>query len=135
MMTLLAGRGVDVDAQDYGSGRSALHHAVESNQLSVTSALLFRLGASVDAPTFDKSTPLHLAAGHGLCDMVAVLIAAGADARLKNAEDDLPIDLAREEQVSVYPDYFLAKRMLYAQLHACVKLLSPPLKRLGEVFF
>lgn len=100
MMGFLVYQGASVDAQDYSSGRSALHHAVENNQLKVASSLLFQLGADVDALTSDNCTPLHLAAGRGLCDMVALLIAAGADSTVRTAEDDLAVDLTRDEQVS-----------------------------------
>lgn len=85
--------------QDGKSGRSALHHAVEADSLSMVNCLLYDCNADADAMTFDEITPLHIAAGRGMESIVALLLAAGADPRMTNYEGESPLDVATSPQV------------------------------------
>ncbi|XP_077429538.1 nuclear factor NF-kappa-B p105 subunit [Vanacampus margaritifer] len=78
--------GADVEAQDRGSGRTALHLATEADNVSLAGCLLLEGNAEVDSCTFDGSTPLHVAAGRGSVKLTALLMAAGADPRKENLE-------------------------------------------------
>ncbi|CAH1247176.1 NFKB1 [Branchiostoma lanceolatum] len=76
----------DVNVPDGKSGRTALHHAVENENLAITGYLILEAGADVDAQNFDGNTPLHVASGRGMLGMAALLMAAGADPKLENYE-------------------------------------------------
>lgn len=82
---LLAG-GADVEAQERGSGRTALHIATETGNVSLAGCLLLEGNAKVDCCTFNGSTPLHVAAGRGSVKLTALLVAAGADPQRENFE-------------------------------------------------
>lgn len=82
---LLAG-GADVEAQERGSGRTALHIATETDNVSLAGCLLLEGNAKVDCCTFNGSTPLHVAAGRGSVKLTALLMAAGADPQRENFE-------------------------------------------------
>ncbi|XP_078577354.1 nuclear factor NF-kappa-B p105 subunit-like [Branchiostoma floridae x Branchiostoma japonicum] len=77
---------VDVNVPDGKSGRTALHHAVENENLAITGYLILEAGADVDAQNFDGNSPLHVASGRGMLGMAALLMAAGADPGLENYE-------------------------------------------------
>ena len=85
--------------QDGKSGRSALHHAVEADNLSMVNCLLYECHADADAMTLDEITPLHIAAGRGMESIAALLLAAGADPRMTNYEGESPLDVATSPQV------------------------------------
>ncbi|XP_013405334.1 nuclear factor NF-kappa-B p105 subunit isoform X1 [Lingula anatina] len=76
----------DVNIQDGKSGRTALHHAVEKEDLALVGCLLLEAGADVNATTYDGNTALHLACGRECTGMVALLMAAGADPNIENSE-------------------------------------------------
>ncbi|XP_066576840.1 nuclear factor NF-kappa-B p105 subunit [Amia ocellicauda] len=78
--------GVDVDSCELSCGRTALHLAVELENISLAGCLLLEGNAHVDACTYDGSTPLHIAAGRGSVKLTALLMAAGADAHKENFE-------------------------------------------------
>ncbi|KAK2189460.1 hypothetical protein NP493_106g05049 [Ridgeia piscesae] len=72
----------NVNARDGRSGRTVLHHAVESRNMSVLTMLLvtrYIYGVCLDAVTYDDLTPLALAEGRGYGDVAEQLILAGAD--------------------------------------------------------
>ncbi|MEQ2235041.1 Nuclear factor NF-kappa-B p105 subunit, partial [Ilyodon furcidens] len=73
---LLAG-GADVEAQERSCGRTALHLATETNNVSLAGCLLLEGNAKVDCCTFNGSAPLHIAAGRGSVKLTALLVAAG----------------------------------------------------------
>ncbi|XP_035669982.1 NF-kappa-B inhibitor epsilon-like isoform X2 [Branchiostoma floridae] len=86
--------GADVNSQDGKSGRTALHHAVERNDIQMVKALLFGCGAQVDTQMYNSCTPLHLAVGRRHQEITSFLIQAGANPNLSNTEEDTPQDLA-----------------------------------------
>lgn len=78
--------GANVEAQERSCGRSALHLATESDNVSLAGCLLLEGNAKVDSFTFNGSTPLHIAAGRGSVKLTALLMAAGADPQKENFE-------------------------------------------------
>ncbi|MEQ2295243.1 hypothetical protein AMECASPLE_012007 [Ameca splendens] len=91
---LLAG-GADVEAQERSCGRTALHLATETNNVSLAGCLLLEGNAKVDCCTFNGSAPLHIAAGRGSVKLTALLMAAGADPQRENFE---PLFFREEEE-------------------------------------
>lgn len=99
IVSYLVSLGANVNMQDGKSGRSALHHAVEADNLSMVNCLLYECHADADAMTLDEITPLHIAAGRGMESIVALLLAAGADPRMTNYEGESPLDVATSPQI------------------------------------
>ncbi|KAM4732684.1 nuclear factor NF-kappa-B p105 subunit [Anableps anableps] len=91
---LLAG-GADVEAQERSCGRTALHLATETDNVSLAGCLLLEGNAKVDCCTFNGTTPLHIAAGRGSVKLTALLMAAGADPHRENFE---PLFFREEEE-------------------------------------
>nr|XP_044998940.1 nuclear factor NF-kappa-B p105 subunit isoform X2 [Jaculus jaculus] len=85
-LLLLVAAGADVNAQEQTSGRTALHLAVEHDNISLAGCLLLEGDAHVDSTTYDGTTPLHIAAGRGSTRLAALLKAAGADPLVENFE-------------------------------------------------
>uniref|UniRef100_A0A3B4UT50 Nuclear factor kappa B subunit 1 n=1 Tax=Seriola dumerili TaxID=41447 RepID=A0A3B4UT50_SERDU len=78
--------GANVEAQERSCGRTALHLATETDNVSLAGCLLLEGNAKVDCCTFNGSTPLHIAAGRGSLKLTALLMAAGADPHKENFE-------------------------------------------------
>nr|XP_020449746.1 LOW QUALITY PROTEIN: nuclear factor NF-kappa-B p105 subunit [Monopterus albus] len=78
--------GANVEAQERSCGRTALHLATETDNVSLAGCLLLEGNAKVDCCTFNGSTPLHIAAGRGSVKLTALLMAAGADPHKENFE-------------------------------------------------
>ena len=87
--------------QDSCSGRTALHYAVEAENFTLVNFLL-ESSCNVNAPTFAGNTPLHIAAGRRLKEIVALLMAYGANPALANGEGDFPSDLPASLLVSQF---------------------------------
>ncbi|NXI22500.1 NFKB1 factor, partial [Sterrhoptilus dennistouni] len=113
---LIAAR-ANINAQEQKSGRTALHLAVEQENIPLAGCLLLEGDADVDSTTYDGTTPLHIAAGRGSTKLAAVLKAAGMEIDLcwrlffhsdnSNDEDDdegivpgtTPLDMAANCEV------------------------------------
>ncbi|XP_021536092.1 nuclear factor NF-kappa-B p105 subunit isoform X2 [Neomonachus schauinslandi] len=91
-LLLLAAAGADVNAQERKSGRTALHLAVERDNISLAGCLLLEGDAHVDSTTYDGTTALHIAAGRGSTRLAALLKAAGADPLVENFEPLYDLD-------------------------------------------
>lgn len=78
--------GANVETQERSCGRTALHLATESENVSLAGCLLLEGNADVDSCTFNGSTPLHIAAGRDSVKLTALLMAAGADPHRENFE-------------------------------------------------
>ncbi|MEP7119260.1 MAG: ankyrin repeat domain-containing protein, partial [Acidobacteriota bacterium] len=90
--------GADVNAAQ-GDGMTALHWAALKNEPEIAEMLLFA-GANHAAVTrLGVYTPLHLAARAGSAPIVAALIAAGADVRVRATTGTTPLMLAAESGV------------------------------------
>ncbi|XP_040903900.1 nuclear factor NF-kappa-B p105 subunit isoform X2 [Toxotes jaculatrix] len=95
--------GADVEVQERSCGRTALHLATETNNVSLAGCLLLEGNAKVDCCTFNGSTPLHIAAGRASVKLTALLMAAGADPHKENFEplffrEDECCDEEREDE-------------------------------------
>lgn len=106
VVKLLVAAKADVNQPDGRSGRVALHHAVEAANVGITGFLVLEANADLDAPTFDGSTPLHLAVGRDLVVIAAILMSAGADPNAENgdvmseeAEDEGEQEIKEENKV------------------------------------
>lgn len=86
---------VDLGAQVRRAGWTPAHYAAAGPNVQVLAFLLDR-GADVDAVAPNGSTPLMMAAGHGTEDSVRLLIARGANKRLRNNRDLTAADLAAQ---------------------------------------
>ncbi|XP_039395826.1 nuclear factor NF-kappa-B p105 subunit isoform X5 [Mauremys reevesii] len=89
--------GADVNAQEQKSGRTALHLAVEQENISLAGCLLLEGDADVDSTTYDGTTPLHIAAGRGSTKLTALLKAAGADPHIENFEPLFDLEDVRDK--------------------------------------
>ena len=78
----LVGRG----ARIHRDGWSPLHYAATGNEPRIVALLLDR-GAPINAPSPNRSTPLMMAARYGAEANVDLLLARGADRRLRNDRD------------------------------------------------
>ncbi|XP_047654925.1 nuclear factor NF-kappa-B p105 subunit isoform X4 [Phacochoerus africanus] len=96
-LLLLMAAGADVNAQERKSGRTALHLAVELDNISLAGCLLLEGDAHVDSTTYDGTTPLHIAAGRGSTRLAALLKAAGADPLVENFEPLYDLDDSWDE--------------------------------------
>ncbi|XP_041362807.1 nuclear factor NF-kappa-B p105 subunit-like [Gigantopelta aegis] len=85
LRTLVYGQ-ANVNVADGKSGRTALHHAVEADDLPMAGYLLMETNADVNSRCFDGNTALHIACGRNLVGMVALLMTAGADPDIENEE-------------------------------------------------
>lgn len=100
MMAALKGRTewarrlIERGAQVNKSGWSPLHYAATGPEPAVVTLLLER-GAEVDAASPNRSTPLMMAAQYGSEASVDLLLARGADPRLKNDQGLSAADFAR----------------------------------------
>lgn len=86
--------------QESGSGRTALHFAIESGSLPMATSLVTECEVEVDVPTYSGYTPLHMAAGGDKKELVAYLIAMGADPYMQTDEEEMPEDLTQDSEVS-----------------------------------
>ncbi|NXP05826.1 NFKB1 factor, partial [Thinocorus orbignyianus] len=97
-LKLLIAAGVNVNAQEQKSGRTALHLAVEQENIPLAGCLLLEGDADVDSTTYDGTTPLHIAAGRGSTKLAAVLKAAGANPHVENFEPLFDVDDVKEDE-------------------------------------
>ncbi|NXH41439.1 NFKB1 factor, partial [Dicaeum eximium] len=93
----LIAAGVNVNAQEQKSGRTALHLAVEQENIPLAGCLLLEGDADVDSTTYDGTTPLHIAAGRGSTKLAAVLKAAGANPHIENSEPLFDLDYVKDD--------------------------------------
>ncbi|XP_005357381.1 nuclear factor NF-kappa-B p105 subunit isoform X1 [Microtus ochrogaster] len=96
-LLLLVAAGAEVNAQEQKSGRTALHLAMEYDNISLAGCLLLEGDAHVDSTTYDGTTPLHIAAGRGSTRLAALLKAAGADPLVENFEPLYDLDESWEK--------------------------------------
>ncbi|NXO78917.1 NFKB1 factor, partial [Sitta europaea] len=94
----LIAAGVNVNAQEQKSGRTALHLAVERENIPLAGCLLLEGDADVDSTTYDGTTPLHIAAGRGSTKLAAVLKAAGANPHIENFEPLFDLDDVKDSE-------------------------------------
>ncbi|XP_019853663.1 PREDICTED: NF-kappa-B inhibitor cactus-like isoform X2 [Amphimedon queenslandica] len=92
VLKFLLQMGANRNMADSCSGRTALHYAVEAQNFQVCNFLLEN-NVNVNAVTFSGNTPLHVAAGRRLKEIVALLMAYGANPSIANGEGDFPSDL------------------------------------------
>jgi ankyrin repeat protein len=85
--------------------QSLLHIATRAGNLKHTMLLLVR-GASVDFLDSGGRTPLHIAVEVGNIELARFLLACGANAYAKDGQEQRPIDLVDEEDVSAFKELF-----------------------------
>ena len=75
-------------------GWTPLHYAASGTETAVVKLLLDR-GAAIDAPSPNRSTPLMMAARYGPPGAAELLLARGANPKLRNDRQMSPADFAR----------------------------------------
>ncbi|XP_066302093.1 NF-kappa-B inhibitor zeta-like isoform X1 [Branchiostoma lanceolatum] len=102
--------GASPSCQDGKSGRTGLHHAVQSCSTELVELLLadYEYAKSrhkfVNQTTYNGNTALHAAVGlqdDNRADIVRLLTKNGADQSVRNDENDRAIDLAKKEDTAV----------------------------------
>jgi ankyrin repeat protein len=86
----LAARGAAINRE----GWTPLHYAASGAGVDVLRWLIEQ-GAALDAPAPNRSTPLMMAARYGASESVELLLARGADTRLRNDRGLAAADFAR----------------------------------------
>lgn len=66
-------------------GSSPLHYAIEKAHADVVAALLEHEDSNVNLPNMYGYSPLHLAASHGSVTITELLLAKGANQKIKNS--------------------------------------------------
>ncbi len=100
MMAALAGslewtqKLIDRGGQINREGWTPLHYAASGPEPKVL-ALLLDKGADINAPSPNRTTPLMMAARYGAEDSAHLLLARGADAKLRNDLGLSAVDFAR----------------------------------------
>jgi len=86
--------GADPNERDRSvTGWPPIVHAVHKHQLAAVAALI-ESGADVNATSDGGTTALMMAASYGHADMVKLLLAHGANTRLKDRNGETALDLA-----------------------------------------
>lgn len=100
----LIGHGADLDAVSRNPmANTPLHSAVAGRRIAA-SKLLLEAGAAVNAQA-QNLTPLHLAAHAGHGQLVELLLAFGADTKVRDAQGHTAAALATDQGHSVIADY------------------------------
>lgn len=86
-------------SQDFHSGKTALHVAVERASLPDVQFLVENCQVDINATTYSSCTALHMAAGRGDIVIVAYLLSMGANPDLLTDEGDSALNLAGSKQV------------------------------------
>ncbi|KAH3848173.1 NF-kappa-B inhibitor alpha-like [Dreissena polymorpha] len=97
VLDLLLRNEADINARDGKSGRTVLHYAAESGNMSLLAFLIACRGIDVNALTYSRQTPVMLAKGRGHSDVVRILRDAGAlyeesGESEEESMDDEPVD-------------------------------------------
>jgi ankyrin repeat protein len=94
---LLLTKKADVNYRNKDYGLTALMYAVNPRGKLETVELLVEHGADVNSKSKEKWTPLMMAAANAQSDMVKLLLARQADAKVKNEQGQTALDLALKE--------------------------------------
>ncbi|RLV89328.1 putative 26S proteasome regulatory subunit p28 [Spathaspora sp. JA1] len=83
-------------------GYTPLHRASAIGSIPIVKLLMDKGKVNVNAKDNDGWTSLHhaLAEGHG--DVAVLLVSLGADAKIENNQQELPIDIAVDDKVKKY---------------------------------
>jgi hypothetical protein len=85
-------QGADPNASDGVNDWTPLLHAIHKNQLGSVEALID--GRADPNRAVNGETPLMMAAGYGYTPIVKLLLARGADPRVRNADGETAVDYA-----------------------------------------
>jgi hypothetical protein len=91
-MRQMLAQGADPNAPEGVNDWTPLLHAIHKNQLGSVQALLD--GRADPNRAVNGETPLMMAAGYGYTPIVKLLLARGADPRVRNADGETAVDYA-----------------------------------------
>merc|ERR1711879_333899 len=95
---LLVDNGADVSASTPEDGITALHAAIDHENVQIA-LLLLESGADPNQAEANGTTPLHLALQAELPEVVEALCQLGADVNAKDASGKTTLELARKMEV------------------------------------
>ncbi|WP_432466738.1 ankyrin repeat domain-containing protein [Candidatus Cardinium hertigii] len=99
MVAYLLSLGFDPNQPD-NNGCAPLHYAVEKGNKEIVQTLLGK-GANPNQPDNDGCTSLYYAVEKGNKEIVQTLLAAGADPNQKDKKNQIPLDVAKQNDVVV----------------------------------
>ena len=106
-------------SQESGSGRTALHLVTEKRSLPLLISLVTDFEVDIDIPTYAGYTPLHIAAGGDSMELVATLVAMGADPYALTDEVEKPEDLPQNAEVCLVEISVCVCACMRARVCAC----------------
>jgi len=97
MVALLISAGADINAKN-SYGTTPIHEACWKGNGEIVDFFLSK-NAKIDEKDSHGNTSLHDAVWYEQYDIVELLIAAGADVNIRNNNGELPLDLAKSEEI------------------------------------
>ena len=91
-------------------GLTSLHYAASKGYSDLVDYLVNTHGATIESLTIKKQTPMHLAAGSGMCDTVQKLMDLEAMVDFNDELDQKPIHLAAQNDHTAVVKQFLEIR-------------------------
>ena len=120
----LVAHGADPNAPSGGNTWTPLHHAIHKHQTASVAALL-DVGADPNRRA-GTVTPLMMAAGYGYDDIVALLLARGADPALRGEEGGTALDWALTGTADIDDfTFFHCQDSTVALLHRAAPEMKP----------
>ncbi len=101
VVKFLLEKGADVNFQS-SFNKSVLYIAVAQGHTAIVKELLRHKTLVLDAPNFNGTTPLHLAAINGYLDIVQALVEAGANVSAKDKGGKTPFAVAKDPAIQAY---------------------------------